>query len=192
MHLECQLELSKLWVCQNSTNLRLVSVPLVLYEKTKSLTQNHSTKNHIKQKRKIIRIYSRRKVVVVDGCCMKSLGEIKFTLFRWWRWVKFFLNKSRGGALKFRYCWWHFKHFSFITRIVCIKSTFRALTCDVFCFTFWKSKRFYVSNGYFSCRVVCYFFCLRTILLMVTFFDSVLHYVHCVDPHGLIFIPSIR
>ena len=54
----------------------------------------------------------------------------------------FFLSNSGGGVLTFRYCWWHCKHFIFITRIICIKSTFRAVTCDVFYFTFWKSKRF--------------------------------------------------
>ena len=90
----------------------------------------------------VIPIYSETKVVVVDGCWMKSLGEIKFRLFRWWRWLNSFLSNSRGGLLRFRYCWWHCKHFIFITGIICIKSTFRAVTCDVFHFTFWKSERF--------------------------------------------------
>ena len=37
----------------------------------------------------VIPIYSERKAVVVDECWMKSLGEIKFRLFRWWRWLFF-------------------------------------------------------------------------------------------------------
>ena len=43
-----------------------------------------------------------------------------------------FLSNSGGGVPTFRYCWWHCKHFIFITRIICIKSTFRAVFCDVF------------------------------------------------------------
>ena len=54
----------------------------------------------------------------------------------------FFLSNSRGGVLRSRYCWWHCKHLIFITGIICIKFTFRAATCDVFYFTFWKFKRF--------------------------------------------------
>ena len=38
----------------------------------------------------VIPIYSERKVVVVDGCWIKSPGEIKFRLFRWWWWLNFF------------------------------------------------------------------------------------------------------
>ena len=45
-----------------------------------------------------------------------------------------FLSNSGGEVLTFRYCWWHCKHFIFITRIICIKTTFRAVTCDVFLF----------------------------------------------------------
>ena len=68
-----------------------------------------------------------RKVVVVDGCWMKSPGEIKFRLFRWWWWLKFLLSNSGGGVLTFRWCWWHCKYFIFITGIICIKSMFRAV-----------------------------------------------------------------
>ena len=102
-----------------------------------------------------------------------------------------FLLLIKKSVLRFRYCWWHCKHFIFISGIVCIKSMFRAVTCDIFYFTFWKSKRFKLSNACFSCRVGVFFVRLCTILLMATFFHSAQHFVYCVEPHGLIFIPNI-
>ena len=33
-----------------------------------------------------------------------------------------FLSNNGGGGVRFRYCWWHYKHFIFITRVICIKT----------------------------------------------------------------------
>ena len=103
-----------------------------------------------------------------------------------------FLSNSGGGVPTFRYCWWHCKHFIFITRIICIKSTFRAVTGDVFYFTFISDVFYFtVFEQLFFLQSGLLLFHLRTILLMVTFFHSAQHCVYCIDPHGLIFIPNI-
>ena len=33
-----------------------------------------------------------------------------------------FLSNNGGGGVRFRNCWWHYKHFIFITRVICIKT----------------------------------------------------------------------
>ena len=117
----------------------------------------------------VIPIYFERQVVLVDGSSMKIPGEIKFRLFRWWQWLKIFLRNCRGRALRFRYCWWHCKHFIFIIAIVCINFTFRAVTCDVFLFfyfTFFGNPKKLIFERLFLFQSGLLFFCLRTILLM--------------------------
>ena len=82
-----------------------------------------------------------------------------------------FLSNSGGEVLTFRYCWWHCKHFIFITRIICIKTTFRAVTCDVFLFHILEIQKILIFERLFLLQSGLLFFYLRTILLMVFFFS---------------------
>ena len=110
----------------------------------------------------------RKKLVVVDGCWMKSPGESKLRLFRWWRWLKFVLNNSRGGVLGFRHCWCHCEHFIFITGIVWI---IYVQSCDLRCFLFHilEIQKILIFERLFFLQSGLLLFCLCKIQLIVTF-----------------------
>ena len=110
----------------------------------------------------------KKKLVVVNWCWMKSPGESKFRLFRWWRWLKFVLNNSRGGVLRFRHCWCHCEHFIFITWIVCI---IYVQSCDLRCFLFHilEIQKILIFERLFFLQSGLLLFYLCKIQLIVTF-----------------------
>ena len=132
-----------------------------------------------------------RKVVVVDGCWMKSPGEIKFRLFRWWWWLNFF-----WATVEVEYL-----HLDIADDIANILSSLPnhmhqiyVQSCDLWCFLFQVLEiiqKTLIFDRLFFLQNCLLFFYLRTILLMVTFFYSPQHCVYCVNPQCLIFIPNI-
>ena len=135
----CRLRLALLFCCGSMLLLILIFTWHPLKEKVPG---EQALRGLLSWDWEVNRIYSERKVVGVDEYWMKNPGEIKFRLFRWWWRLNFVLSNSWSEVLRFRYCWWHWKYLIFITGIICIKSTFRAVACDLFYFTFWKSDRF--------------------------------------------------